>query len=32
MMQGRAQLKWRELGWARIAAAMALYLALIPWR
>ena len=29
--QGRARIDWREIGWARIAATAALYLALILW-
>ena len=31
MLQGRARLDWREIGWPRIAAAIALYLAFILW-
>ena len=31
LVQGRARLDWREIGWRRIAAATALYLALVLW-
>ncbi len=31
MAQGRARLDWREIGWQRISATVALYLALILW-
>ena len=31
LLQGRARLDWRAIGWLRIAAAIALYLALILW-
>jgi uncharacterized membrane protein len=31
MAQGRAQLKWREIGAVRLAVAMALYLAILLW-
>jgi uncharacterized membrane protein len=31
MARGRTRPSWREIGWARIAATLALYLALILW-
>ncbi|MGH6894046.1 MAG: NnrU family protein [Dongiaceae bacterium] len=31
LVQGRTRLDWREIGWVRIAATIALYLALILW-
>lgn len=31
LAQGRARLDWREIGWTRMAAAIALYFALILW-
>jgi uncharacterized membrane protein len=31
MLRGRAKLSWREIGWARLVVAAALYLAIILW-
>jgi uncharacterized membrane protein len=31
LARGRARLRWREIGWARIAATAALYAALLLW-
>ena len=31
MAQGRARLKWREIGWMRLAVTVALYLAILLW-
>lgn len=31
ILQGRARLNWREIGWARLIAAAALYAAIILW-
>jgi len=31
LAQGRAQLRWREIGWVRFAVAAALYLAILLW-
>ena len=31
MAQGRARLNWREIGWARIGASVALYGAFVAW-
>ena len=31
MLRGRARLNWHEIGWGRIAAAVALYLAFVLW-
>jgi uncharacterized membrane protein len=32
MIDGRARLRWREIGWTRIAATILLYATLIAWR
>jgi uncharacterized membrane protein len=31
MARGRARLRWREIGWVRLAGAAALYIALLLW-
>jgi uncharacterized membrane protein len=31
MAQGRARLRWREIGWVRLAVTLALYVALLLW-